>query len=64
MSTHTDLLDASRAIGGIFECAEWYTEALAGLIVLSGKRVQDLTVRELIELIELAEAAHARREGE
>ena len=48
--TERELLDASLAIGNIFESAAWFSAILASHIEDSGKPVGDYTVAELIAL--------------
>lgn len=51
-TTHSDLVAASDAIGGITESASWYTQRLAERVAedFGGRTVGQLTVDELIQV--------------
>jgi hypothetical protein len=49
-NTYPELLEASKAIGGIYGSNSHYTEGLARRIEATGKKVADLTVGELMQL--------------
>lgn len=49
-NTLTELLEASKAIGGIYGSNSHYTEGLARRIEATGKSVMELTVAELMQL--------------
>lgn len=51
MTTIDDLLDASNEIGGIIEMASWATAKIVVAVERTGKRVNDLTVGELRDII-------------
>ncbi len=51
MTTIDNLLDASNEIGGIIEMASWATAEIVVAIEHTGKRVNDLTVGELRDII-------------
>lgn len=56
--THEELLDISNTIGDLQGCADWFSRRVAALVDASGKSPQDLTVGELVDIIEAA-----RRDG-
>jgi hypothetical protein len=49
-NTLPELLEASKAIGGIYGSNSHYTEGLARRIEATEKKVPDLTVGELMQL--------------
>ncbi len=53
---HSDLLEACRELGNLMETPAWFTDSLAIEIAASGRKVEALTVGELV--------AMARRAGE
>lgn len=50
MSEHIHYLEVCAEIGGISECNGRYTAGLSERIAATGKAIEDLTVRELLEL--------------
>lgn len=51
MTTENEIIDVCAEIGGVAESNCHYTAGLARLIDATGKTVDDLTVRELIQII-------------
>ena len=47
-----ELIEASRVIGGAFEHPHWATAGLVAAIEYTGQRVGELTVNELVGLIQ------------
>jgi hypothetical protein len=50
MSDHIHYLEVCAEIGGIAECNGRYTAGLSECIAATGKTIEDLTVRELLDL--------------
>ena len=58
MTTIDNLLDASNEIGGIIEMSSWATAEIVVAIESTGKRVNDLTVGELRNLLTQLSTKH------
>lgn len=55
-ATHVELTDALRAIGNASEMACWASYIMASMVEDTGKPIADLTVGELISLIDRHDA--------
>ena len=60
---HKDLIEASIAIGGIADLAQWATMELAERINKTGKDVFNLTVAELMSLEAEQHSHYLKSEG-
>lgn len=49
---HSDLISVSVAIGSVHEMASWASGEIATAILVSGNSVRELTVRELVSIID------------
>ena len=61
---HNELLFASVEIGGICNMAHWASEGMADRVHQTGKRLRDLTVGEVMDMLKPQEHLHANLEWE
>jgi len=59
---HNELLFASAEIGGICEMANWASTGVAGRVCAAGKKLREITIGEMLDLLEEQAQYHALTE--
>lgn len=61
---YNDLLSASVEIGSICDMAHWASAGVAGRVHATGKQVKDITIGELMGMLQDQNDMHARIESD
>jgi len=56
---HNELIFAAAEIGGICEMANWASAGVAGRVSATGKMLQDVTIGEMLDLLNAQKEYHA-----